>query len=60
MEREIDIDRLREDMEDHYTAGAFAAVPAMITEVWEIERMTDDEVVEKARRDGFDLNAYTD
>ena len=58
MKCELDIDRLREDMKDHYTAGAFAAVPAMITEVWDIERMSDEEVAQKAVRDGFDLKQY--
>ena len=60
VERETDVARLRKNMADYYTAGAFAAVPAMITEAWAIEEMSPEEVAEKAERDGFDLSSYTD
>lgn len=58
MEITIDIDRLRRDLEDYYGTGAFSGMPAMMMEVFDIQRMSDEEVVRKAQREGFDLFKY--
>lgn len=58
MEITIDIDRLRDDLEDYYGTGAFSGMPAMMMEVSDIQRMSDEEVVRKAQREGFDLFKY--
>ena len=58
MEITIDIDRLRSDLEDYYGTGAFSGMPAMMMEVIDIQRMSDEEVVLKAQREGFDLFIY--
>ena len=50
MEITIDIDRLRSDLEDYYGTGAFSGMPAMMMEVIDIQRMSDEEVVLKAQR----------
>lgn len=54
----IDINRLRRDMADENYAGAFAGMPAMIMEAWDIERASDEEVIRKAEREGIDLSKY--
>ena len=58
MEITIDIDRLRSDLEDYFGTGAFSGMPAMMMEVWDIERMSDEEVVRKAQQEGFNLFNY--
>lgn len=57
MEITIDIDRLRSDLEDYYGTGTFSGMPAMM-EITDIQRMSDEEVVLKAQREGFDLFKY--
>jgi len=42
----IDIDRLREDLEEDSYAGAFAGIPAMIVEAWDAEDASDEELME--------------
>ena len=58
MEVRIDINRLRRAPEDCYGTGAFSGMPAMMMEVWDIQRMSDEEVIRKAIEDGFDLLKY--
>lgn len=54
----IDIDRLKNDMEENYGIGAFSGMPAMMTEVWDIDRMSDEELARMAEREGIDLLKY--
>ena len=58
MEITIDIDRLRSDLEYYYGTGAFSGMPAMMMEVVDTQRMSDEEIVRKARQEGFDLFKY--
>lgn len=58
MEITIDVDQLKDDMKDYYGTGAFSGMPAMMTEVWKIDRMSNEELVEKAMNDGFDIFKY--
>lgn len=58
MEITIDVDRLRDDLEDYYGSGAFSGIPAMMMEVLDIQRMSDEEVVQKALNMGIDLLQY--
>lgn len=53
MDNKKDIERLRKEMVDYYGTGAVSGMPAMITEVFDIEDMSDDEIVEKAKQEGF-------
>lgn len=58
---EGDIECIRREMADYYGTGAFSGMPAMLTEVSDIENMTDEELVEKAKRDGFhSINPFSD
>lgn len=54
----IDIDRLRRDLENHFGTAAFSGVPVAMMDVWEIQRMSNEEVVDKALKEGFDLFRY--
>lgn len=58
MEITINISKLRNDLKDYYGTGAFNAAPAMMTEVWAIDRMSDQEVINKAVSAGFNIFEY--
>lgn len=58
MEITIDIDRLRSDLEDYYGTGAFSGMPAMMMEVFDVQKMSDEDVVRNAQQEGFDLFRY--
>lgn len=58
MEIRINIDQLRNDLKDYYGTGAFNGFPAMMTEVWAIDRMSDQEVAQKAVDAGIDIFKY--
>ncbi len=55
---EIDIDRLRQDLEDDCLGIMFNISPAAVMELSEIENATDEEIIEIARRNGYDLTRY--
>lgn len=54
----IDIDELRSDMQDYYGTAAFNGFPAAIMDEWEIEDMSDQELLDKAVEMGIDLMEY--
>lgn len=54
----IDLERLRRDLAEDRYAGAFAGMPAMITEAWDIEDASERELLELARREGIDPEDY--
>ena len=54
----IDFEHLRRDLMDDRYAGAFAGMPAMMMEAWEIEDASEEELLELADRDGIDLSRY--
>ena len=55
----IDVDRLRRDMLDNCYALCFAAdIAAALAEIPEIERASDEELIEMARQQGIDLSRY--
>lgn len=56
----IDIDSLREDLEEDSYAGAFAGIPAMLVEAWDAQDASDEEIIQMARDRGFDLSDYED
>lgn len=55
MEKMIDVERLREKMIDYYGTGATAGMPEILMEIRDIEKMSDEEVVNKAKRLSFNL-----
>ena len=58
MEYEIDINRLRRDMLDYYSTAMFSGFPMAVMEVSRVERMSDQELVELAQKNGIDLRKY--
>ena len=54
----IDFERLRRDLADDRYAGAFAGMPAMMMEAWEIEDASERELLELAAQGGIDLDDY--
>ena len=54
----IDIERLRRDLKDDSYAGAFSGMPAMLIEAWDIDRMSDEQVIREAKKRGIDLSKY--
>lgn len=58
MEIRVDVDRLRDYMEDECGTAAFNGFPAAMMDVWDIERMSGYELCEKAERMGIDLRRF--
>ena len=54
----IDIDELRDYMEDYTGAAAFNGFPAAILDTIDIENMDPYELCEKAEEMGVDLNRF--
>ena len=56
---DIDVDALRHDMKEE-SMGAFfvGGFGGAIFEASDIDRMSDDEVIGKAKRDGINLGRY--
>ena len=58
MEYEIDIRRLRRDLEDYYGTAMFSGFPMAVMDVSRVERMSAQELVELAQKNGVDLRKY--
>lgn len=58
MNYEIDIDKLRSDLEDYYGTAMFSGFPMAVMDLNEVSRMTDRELVELAEKNHMDLGKY--
>lgn len=58
MEYEIEVDRLRRDLEDYYGTAMFNASPLAVMELSELERASDSEIIKMAQKKGIDLRKY--
>jgi hypothetical protein len=58
MEYEIDVNRLRRDMKDYYGTAMFNGFPMAVMDLSKVERMSDRELVELAKKNGVDLRKY--
>lgn len=47
--KEIDLDRLREELLEECYAGGLNGLPAMLMETWEIEEADEEELIRMAR-----------
>ena len=54
----IDVGRLRKDLISDSYAGAFAFMPAMIVEAFDIENASNEELIKLALSKGVDLSKY--
>lgn len=58
MIQEIDIERLRKDLLDYYGTALFVVSPLAIIELNKIERANDEELINLAISNNFNLNKY--
>ena len=54
----IDFKKLRKDLEDDMYAASFAGIPEMIMEAWEIESLSEEELLDLAHREHINLRRY--
>ena len=54
----FDRDRLREDMKAKFGIGMFGGSPVVMMELLEIEKASEEELVEIAKRNGLDWTDY--
>ena len=55
----IDVEALREYLIDYYSTAAFMASPLALAEVCSIEKMSAEELVNKALKEGIDLTRFS-
>lgn len=56
---EIDIDRLRKDVENYYMSGfVVTGFGAAFMEATDVKNASDDEIIEMAQKAGFDFRKY--
>ena len=58
MEYTIDIKRLRRDLEDYYGTAMFNGFPMAIMDLSKVEKASDREIIELARKNRMDLRKY--
>ncbi len=57
---QIDIDKLREDLEDYFGTAMFSGNPQAMMELEKVKRASDQELISLARRCGININDYTE
>ena len=55
---QIDIDRLRDDLENYYGTAAFSGYPQAIIDLGIVERASEEELISIAQKCGFNINKY--
>lgn len=55
---DIDISRLRDDMEDYYGTAIFSGMPMAVIELTQAQNASPQELVDMAQDAGFDLSRY--
>lgn len=55
---DIDISRLRDDMEDYYGTAIFCGMPMAVIELTQAQNASPQELVDMAQDAGFDLSRY--
>ena len=53
----IDYDRLRDDLKDYF-GSAIGIMPVFIMDVIRVENASEDELLQIARENGFDISKY--
>ena len=54
----IDIDKLRQDLIDYFTSAMFLASPVALIDLTRVENAGEEELVQIAINEGFNLNNY--
>lgn len=55
----IDIEKLRKDLIDHFTSAMFIVSPVAMMDLTKVEYATDEELIEIAISNKFNLEKYT-
>ena len=58
MNQRIDVERLRNDLKDYYGTAMFGGFPMAMIELSQVERASDEEVINMAKDKGIDLRKY--
>ena len=54
----VDIDRLRDDLEDYFGTAMFSGNPQAMIELEEVKRASAQKLISIAQRCGFNINKY--
>lgn len=54
----IDNDKLRKDLKDYFGTAMFGGAPLAMMDMVQVESASEDELVEIAKRNGFDITDY--
>ena len=55
---QVNVDKLREDLEDYFGTAMFNGNPQAMIELEEVKRAGEHELISLAQRCGFDINDY--
>ena len=55
---ELDISKLRDDLEDYYGSAMFSGLPMAVVELTQAQTASPQELIDMAQRAGFDLHRY--
>ena len=58
MSRDIDYENLRSDLEDYYGTDMFSGAGMAMSDLEEVDRASEDKLIEIAKREKIDLNKY--
>lgn len=58
MEKKLNIWRLRNDLRNYYGSAMLSGIPSLAAEVEALDEAGEEEVLKKAREEGFDLEKY--
>ena len=57
---EIDINKLKQDLKDYYEAAYFTlGYGAALMDSFDLDNLSDEEIINKAAKNGVDLEQYT-
>ena len=55
---EIDVERLRNDLEDYYGTAMHSGFPMAVLDLGKVSRASERELIEMAEKKGIDLRRY--
>ncbi len=56
----VDYEKLREDLINYFGTAMTSGIPMATADLIEVEKATDEELIRIARRNGINLNNYTE
>lgn len=55
---DIDYEKLRSDLMDYFGTAMFSGLPMSIVDLSDVEIASNDELIQIAKKNGFDLTKY--